>query len=88
MSPHVTYPERPSRIWISFSSITFGTSLMLLGGGIIALPLDWTLRGWLMMGLVIMVGSSFMLAGGALRPAGSHPIAQLMPSARRHSHHR
>jgi hypothetical protein len=63
MSPHRAYPERLSRIWISFSSITFATSLMLLGGGIIALPLDWMLRGWLMVGLAIMAGASFMLAG-------------------------
>jgi hypothetical protein len=88
MSPSPARPERPSRIWISFSSITFGASLALLGGGIVALPLDWTLRGWLMVGLVVMVGSSFMFAGTVLRSAGSHRVAEPSPSARRHLHHR
>jgi hypothetical protein len=88
MSPHPAYPERPSRIWISFLSITFGASLALLGGGIVALPLDLMVRGCLMAGLVVMVGSSFMFAGTVLRPARSQRTADPTPSANRRLHHR
>jgi hypothetical protein len=62
MSRYLAYADRPSRAWISFSYICFGASLALVGSGIIALPLDWQLRGCLAVGMVVVIWSSFMLA--------------------------
>ena len=61
MSPHPAAPERPNRLWISFLHITFGACLVLVGGGIVALPLDWELRSGFAAGLVALVWSSFTL---------------------------
>jgi hypothetical protein len=61
MSRYLAYADRPSRAWISFSYICFGASLALVGG-IIALPLDWQLRGCLAVGMVVVIWSSFLLA--------------------------
>jgi len=88
MSAYPAPSERPSRIWIRRLSITFGASLVLLGGGIVALPLDWALRGSLVVGLVVMAWSSFMFAGVVLRPVQGHWTAQPIPSARHHFHPR
>ena len=88
MSVHPAPPERPTRLWISFFSISFGASLLLLGGGIVALPLELMVRVWLMVGLVLMVWSSFMFAGTMLRSARPHRAEEQTPSARRHFHHR
>jgi hypothetical protein len=53
--------QRPS-VWISLLHMTFGLSFVLLGGGIVALPLDWQLRGGFAAGLVALVWSSLTLA--------------------------
>nr|WP_244422882.1 hypothetical protein [Bradyrhizobium sp. ORS 278] len=42
--------------------ITFALAFALVGGGIVALPLDWPLRGGVGAGLVALVWSSFTLA--------------------------
>ncbi|MBR1137190.1 YiaA/YiaB family inner membrane protein [Bradyrhizobium sp.] len=49
-------------IRISFLHMTFAISFVLVGGGIVALPLDWQLRGGLAAGLVALLWSSFTLA--------------------------
>jgi hypothetical protein len=62
MSQHQTVLDRPTGAWISFSYISFGASLLLVAGGIFALPLDWWVRAYLAMGVTMVVQSSFTLA--------------------------
>jgi len=38
MTEHLTHVDRPAGAWISFSYISFGASLLMVGGGIFALP--------------------------------------------------
>ncbi|CCE00997.1 conserved hypothetical protein [Bradyrhizobium sp. STM 3809] len=47
---------------ISVLHMTFALLFALVGGGIVALPLDWPLRGGIGAGLVALVWSSFTLA--------------------------
>ena len=75
MSKKPAHPRRPSRAWISFSYISFGASLALVGGGIIALPLDWQLRGCFAAGMVAVIWSSVML--GDAMPRTSRRAARL-----------
>ncbi|WP_284418014.1 MULTISPECIES: hypothetical protein [unclassified Bradyrhizobium] len=42
--------------------MTFAVCFALVGGGIVALPLDWQLRGGFAAGLVALVWSSCTLA--------------------------
>ena len=62
MSEHLNHLDRPTGAWISFSYISFAASLLLVGGGIFALPLDWWVRAYLAMGVTMVVQSSFTLA--------------------------
>jgi hypothetical protein len=62
MSQNPSHPDRPTSAWISFSYISFGASLLLVAGGIYALPLDWWVRAYLAMGVTMVVQSSFTLA--------------------------
>src|ERR1700743_1095109 len=62
MSEHLSHLDRPTGAWISFSYISFGASLLLVAGGIFALPLDWWVRAYLAMGVTMVVQSSFTLA--------------------------
>jgi hypothetical protein len=62
MSQHLTHLDRPTSAWISFSYISFGASLLLVGGGVFALPLDWWVRAYFAMGMAMVVQSSFTLA--------------------------
>jgi hypothetical protein len=62
MSQNLTQLDRPTSAWISFSYISFAASLLLVAGGIYALPLDWWVRAYLAMGVTMVVQSSFTLA--------------------------
>jgi hypothetical protein len=62
MSQHLTHVGRPTGAWISFSYISFGASLLLVGGGIFQLPLDLWMRAYLVMGVTMVVQSCFTLA--------------------------
>ena len=62
MSQNLTRLDRPTGAWICFSYISFGASLLLVAGGIFALPLDWWVRAYLAMGVTMVVQSSFTLA--------------------------
>jgi hypothetical protein len=62
MSQHLSHLDRPTSAWIAFSYISFGIALLLVGGGIFALPLDWWTRAYLVMGVSMVVQSSFTLA--------------------------
>ena len=62
MSQNLSQFDRPTGAWISFSYISFGASLLLVGGGVFALPLDWWVRAYLAMGVTMVVQSTFTLA--------------------------
>ena len=45
-----------------FSYISFAASVLMVGGGIFALPLDWWVRAYFAMGMAMVVQSAFTLA--------------------------
>lgn len=65
--------DRPSGAWVSFSYIAFASSLVLVGGGIVGLPLPWELRLCLAVGFAIVAGSSAMF--GLNMASRADPIA-------------
>ena len=62
MSQHLTHLDRPTSSWVNFSYISFATSVLMVGGGIFALPLDWWIRAYFAMGMGMLVQSCFTLA--------------------------
>jgi hypothetical protein len=54
--------ERPTDAWVSFSYVSLGASILMVGGGIFALPLDWWIRAYFAMGMVMVVQSCFTLS--------------------------
>ena len=62
MSQHLTHLERPTGAWVNFSYISFAASVLMVGGGIFALPLDWWVRAYFAMGMGMVIQSCFTLA--------------------------
>jgi hypothetical protein len=62
MSQHLTHLDRPSGAWVNFSYISFAASVLLVGGGIFALPLDWWVRAYFAMGMGMVIQSCFTLS--------------------------
>ena len=62
MSQHLTHLDRPSGAWVNFSYISFAASVLLVGGGIFALPLDWWIRAYFAMGMGMVIQSCFTLS--------------------------
>jgi hypothetical protein len=57
------HPNRlHSRSWVTFSYASFVASLSMMGLGVILLPVDLATRGYLAMGVAMLVQSSFILA--------------------------
>jgi hypothetical protein len=54
--------ERPTGAWMTFSYIAFAASILMVGGGIAALPLDWWVRAYFAMGMLMVVQTCFTLA--------------------------
>jgi hypothetical protein len=54
--------ERPTGAWVNFSYASFAASILMVGGGIAALPLDWWVRAYFAMGMVMVVQSCFTLS--------------------------
>jgi hypothetical protein len=57
-----THVERPTGAWLNFSYVSFAASILMIGGGIAALPLDWWVRAYFAMGMIMVVQSCFTLA--------------------------
>jgi hypothetical protein len=57
-----THLDRPSGAWVNFAYISFAASVLMVGGGIFALPLDWWIRAYFAMGMAMVVQSCFTLA--------------------------
>jgi hypothetical protein len=62
MSQHLAHIDRPTGAWVNFSYVSFAASVLLVGGGIFALPFDWPIRAYFLMGMAMLVQSSFTLA--------------------------
>jgi len=62
MSPHLAHLDRPTSAWVNFSYVSFAASVLLVGGGIFALPLDWWIRAYFAMGVAMLVQSAFTLS--------------------------
>jgi hypothetical protein len=62
MSPHLAHLDRPTSAWVNFSYVSFAASVLLVGGGIFALPLDWWIRAYFAMGVAMVVQSAFTLS--------------------------
>jgi hypothetical protein len=58
----MSHVERPTSAWVNFSYVAFATSALMVGGGIAVLPLDWWVRGYFAIGMVLVVQSCFTLA--------------------------
>lgn len=58
-SPHI---ERPTSAWVNFSYVSFAASVLMVGGGIASLPLDWWVRAYFAMGMLMVVQTCFTLA--------------------------
>ena len=54
--------ERPTGAWVNFSYVSFAASILMVAGGIAALPLDWWVRAYFAMGMVMVVQSCFTLS--------------------------
>ena len=62
MPRHSAQPARPTAAWVNFSCACFAASVLLVGGGIFAVPLGWTIRACFAAGMAMLVLSSFILA--------------------------
>ena len=62
MSQSLTHLDRPTGAWVNFSYISFAASVLMVGGGIFAPPLDWWVRAYFAMGMAMVVQSAFTLA--------------------------
>ena len=54
--------ERPTSAWIVFGYLSFGLALAMMAAGILLLPMDWWVRGYFAMGVVLLVQACFALA--------------------------
>ena len=55
MLQHMTHFDRPTSAWVNFCYISFAISVLMVGGGIFALPLDWWTRASLAMGMGMLI---------------------------------
>lgn len=62
MSQHFNHLDRPTGAWVNFCYASFAASMLMVGGGIFALPLDWWVRAYFAMGMAMVVQSAFTLA--------------------------
>ena len=47
-----------SKAWVSFSYISFISACLLVGGGIFFIPIDFWMRAYLLIGMVMLVQSA------------------------------
>ena len=55
-------PTTQSPGWVAFSYIAFATSLLMVGIGIVFLPIETWMRGYLAIGILMVVQSCITLA--------------------------
>jgi hypothetical protein len=55
-------PATQSGVWVAFTYIAFVASLLMLGTGIVFLPIDIWMRGYLGIGVLMVVQACLTLA--------------------------
>ena len=70
MSQHPAHLDRPTGAWVNFSYISFAASVLMVGGGIFALPLDWWVRAYFAMGTGMVVGGALKVLGASIGTGG------------------
>jgi hypothetical protein len=54
-------PIKHSSAFVSFSYASFGLALIMVAGGVFVMPIDYWMKGFLMMGMVMLVQSCIIL---------------------------
>jgi hypothetical protein len=54
-------PIKHSSAFVSFSYASFGLALLMVAGGVFVMPIDYWMKGFLMMGMVMLVQSCIIL---------------------------
>jgi len=54
-------PIKHSSAFVTFSYISFGLSVVMVAGGVIVMPIDHWMKGFLAMGTVMLVQSCIIL---------------------------
>jgi len=54
--------QRDSSSWVMFVKMSFGASIVAMVTGIFFLPSDYWVKGYMAMGLLFVIGSTFTLA--------------------------
>jgi hypothetical protein len=54
-------PIKHSGAFVSFSYASFGIALAMVAGGVFVMPIDYWMKGFLMMGMVMLVQSCIIL---------------------------
>lgn len=54
-------PIKHSSAFVSFSYASFGLALVMVAGGVFVMPIDYWMKGFLMMGMVMLVQSCIIL---------------------------
>ena len=62
MSRHRMHLARPSRAWINFPYTSFGASVVMVGGGILSLSLEWWIRACFAIVMAMALLSALTLA--------------------------
>jgi hypothetical protein len=54
-------PIKHSAAFVSFSYAAFGIALLMVAGGVFVMPIDYWMKGFLLMGMVMLVQSCIIL---------------------------
>jgi hypothetical protein len=54
-------PIKHSPAFVTFSYVSFGLAVAMVAGGVFVMPIDFWMRGFLLMGMVMLVQSCIML---------------------------
>jgi hypothetical protein len=68
--------------WLAFSYASFGISLLMVLGGVVLMPIDLWLRGYLALGVLMVVQSSITLSKTLRDAAESARLVNRVESAR------
>jgi len=75
IEPHTT-------AWNFQTWVSFGVSFVMTIGGVLLLPVDWWTKGYLLMGTLFLVGSSFTLAKTLRDNHEAHKLRNRISSAK------
>jgi hypothetical protein len=56
-----TQPIKHSSAFVGFSYVSFGLSVLMVGGGVFVMPIDHWMKGFLFMGVTMLTQSCIIL---------------------------